>query len=467
MRLVFKKSIAVVAFIFSSLFIFSQHKVMVKAIEFKGLKHTKENVVLQELDFAINDSIDISNISSILEKNEKRLLSIGLFNLCDMNIKQWDEASNSLVVFIDVKENWYIYPAPIFELADRSFNVWWKEMNRSLSRVNYGLRLDHLNLTGNKDKFKIILQSGYTRKYESEYIFPYIYKNWGLRINAVFSENKEIGYINFSNKVLFKKYDDERILLKRFRTGITAVNRLNVYTNQFFKAEYHYNQVNDIVVKDLNPSYFPNGDKFIKYLKLEYVLKYNRTIFPTYPEGGYAFSVEARGEGFGIGNYNNSGLAIDYEKYFNPTKKLILGFKVKGKINFTNNVVPYSNNSAIGYGSDVLRGYELYVMDGTRFAWGKTAVKYNLLDKIYSLGKYMKIGAFKKMSIRLFTKWTTEVGYSYEPTYIASNTFNNRMLIGYGPGLDLLLFNNFVVSAEYNYNHTGQGSIFYKSSFNF
>ena len=73
---------------------------------------------------------------------------------------------------LEVKESWYIYPAPIFELADRSFNVWWKEMNCDFDRVNYGIRIDHLNLTGRKDKFKIKFQQGYTRKYELEYNFP-------------------------------------------------------------------------------------------------------------------------------------------------------------------------------------------------------------------------------------------------------------------------------------------------------
>ena len=40
-------------------------------------------------------------------------------------------------VMVDVKERWYIFPLPIFELADRNFNEWWK--TRDFSRTNYGL----------------------------------------------------------------------------------------------------------------------------------------------------------------------------------------------------------------------------------------------------------------------------------------------------------------------------------------
>ncbi len=458
----------VLIFFFTSInfALFSQQKVLVKDIIFTGLKHTKTWTALQELDFKKNDSINLTDIATIIDANEKRLLSTGLFNLCNINIKEWDEVNNNLQFVIDVKENWYIYPAPIFELADRSFNVWAKEMNCDFKRVNYGLRLDHLNLTGYKDKLKLILQTGYTRKYELEYQFPYIVKNWGLTVNAVFSEQKEMGYITQNNKVLFKKYADERILVQRFRAGITFTNRTNVYLSQSLKAEYHSNTVDKIVVEELNPNYFPNGNDYIKYIKLEYILKYNRTIFPTYPEGGYAFSVEARKDGLFLGNYSNASVALDYEKYFKPSKRLITGFKIKGKVNLENNDIPYSNNSAIGYGKDVIRGYELYVMDGTNFAWLKTAIKFNLFDKKYAM-KYMPLSAFKVMPIRMFVKWATEIGYAYEPTYINTNNFNNRLLVGYGPGLDLLLYNNFLLSFEYSFNHTGEHNIFYKSSFNF
>lgn len=465
--MVARKKILVFIALCSYFSIAAQENVLVIDILFKGLNHTKKSVALRELDFQINDSIDIANLATIIDRNEKRLLSTGLFNLCDINIKRWDEETNSLIILIEVKENLYIYPAPIFELADRNFNVWIKEMNASFKRVNYGVRLDHLNLTGNKDKFKFIFQTGYTRKYEGDYKFPYLYNNWGLNVNMVFSENKEIGYKTQENKILFKKYSNEEVLLSRFRTGITASHRLDVFTNQFFKIEYNYNKVNDKVINELNPFYYPNGDNYIQYLRLEYVLKYNRTVFPTYPEGGYAFSVELRYDGLGFGNFKNSSLAIDYAKYFKPTKRLIAGFKVKGKTNFGDNVIPYSNNVAIGYGTDGLRGYELYVADGTAFCWAKTEIKFNVLDKMINLAKYMPLSAFKQFPIRVFARWSTESGYAYERTYTSTNSFNNRWLIGYGPALDILLVNNFLFSIEYNYNHTGESGVFYKSSFNF
>ncbi|MBK8701211.1 MAG: hypothetical protein IPN29_17405 [Saprospiraceae bacterium] len=445
----------------------AQHKVYLADIEVSGLKRTKYHVLMNELEMRIGDSLDISELAYVLERNEQRLLSTGLFNLADINIKHWDEVKGSIGLSIEVKENWYIYPAPIFELADRSFNVWWKEMNCDLDRVNYGVRIDHLNTTGRKDKLKLKFQLGYTRKYEIDYSYPYLFGTWGFGALVSFSENKEIGYRSLGNKVLFKKYDDERVLLRRFRTGVSATKRSNAFAYHFFRLEYHYNTIADVVTAELNPNYYPDGDDYIRYLKLEYILKYNRTIFPTYPEGGYAFAFEARKDGFGFGNFENMSTAAEFEYYFKPAKSLILGAKIKGKVNLQRSKVPYSNYGGIGYGADVLRGYELYVMDGADFVWLKTSARIKLLDRNFNLGKYMPAKAFNVMAVCAFLKFTWESGYAHDPFYATGNAFNNRWLSGYGPGIDVWLYNNFLLSVEYNFNHVGEGEVFYKSKLNF
>lgn len=445
----------------------AQSKVYIADVEVNGLKHTRFHVVMNELDFSIGDSLDLVGLAEILNRNEQRLLSTGLFNLADLNIKHWDAEKGEVGLTLDVKESWYIYPAPIFELADRSFNVWWKEMNCDFDRVNYGIRIDHLNLTGRKDKFKIKFQQGYTRKYELEYAFPYLKGTWGLGAVISYAENKELGFITSGNKVLFQRKPDESTLLRRFRTGLTATKRGSAYAYHTLRMEYQYNSVDDVVVREWNPNYYPNANNYIQFLRLLYIFRYNHTIFPTYPEGGYAFAFEALADGLGLGNYNNLAGAAEAEIYGQPWKGLILGAKVKAKWNFTRNQIPYSNYQALGYGSDVLRGYELYVMDGTDFAWLKTSARVRLLDRNFSLGSAMPVRAFNVMPVRFFLKFTAETGYASDPYYSVNNPFSNQWLLGYGPGLDLILYNNFLLSLEYNTNHIGESAFYYKSKFNF
>ncbi|HRD07594.1 MAG: POTRA domain-containing protein [Saprospiraceae bacterium] len=459
--------ILVIWLTFCGLSIFGQQKVYLADVEVVGLKHTRFHVVMNELDIAIGDSLDLTGLADVLQRNEQRLLSTGLFSLADINIKHWDAEKGEIGLSLEVKESWYIYPAPIFELADRSFNVWWKEMNCDFDRVNYGIRIDHLNLTGRKDKFKIKFQQGYTRKYELEYNFPYLKGTWGVGAVISYAENKELGFITSGNKVLFRRKPDESTVLRRFRTGLTATKRASAFAFHTLRMEYQYNSVDDVVVREWNPNYYPHGDNYIQFFRLLYVFRFNHTIFPTYPEGGYAMAFEALADGLGLGNYNNLAGAAEFEAYTQPFKGFIVGGKIKAKWNFTRNKIPYSNYQALGYGSDVLRGYELYVMDGTDFAWLKTSARLRLLDHNFNLGGTMPLKAFNVMPVRFFIKFTAETGYAADNFYAVHNPFSNRWLLGYGPGLDLLLYNNFLLSLEYNTNHVGESAFYYKSKFNF
>ena len=216
---------------------------IVSDIVIKENKRTKPAVLFNELDFQKGDTIYISEFALRKKENEKRLLGTALFTAAELNIKNWDTDEGTADIIITVRENWYIYPGIIFELADRNFNVWWTEQNRDFDRVNYGISVDHINVTGRKDKLKLKIQHGYTRKYELKYNFPYISRTWGAFGEIFFANQKEIGYTTINNKTLFEKLDDERILLKRFRTGLGANYRPDVFNFHDFKLEVVVNNL--------------------------------------------------------------------------------------------------------------------------------------------------------------------------------------------------------------------------------
>ena len=126
----------------------AQEYFIVENVTLDGNKRTRDKIVLRELDFKNGDTIYFTQIQQRFLENEKRILNTGLFNNVSLNVKNWILATRKADIVIEMVENWYIYPAPIFELADRNFNVWWTEQNRSLSRVNYGIRLSHINFSG-------------------------------------------------------------------------------------------------------------------------------------------------------------------------------------------------------------------------------------------------------------------------------------------------------------------------------
>jgi len=443
-------------------------KAIIQNIFIEGNNKTKDRIVQRELDFMIGDTISIIDFEKRMLRTKKRLYNTGLFNLIHINFKGFNASKAILDIHISLTENLYIYPAPIFELADRNFNVWWQEMNRSWSRVNYGLRLDHINTTGVQDRLKIKLQFGYTRKYELKYIYPYITNKWGAGASLFYSEQKEIGYITRNNKTDFFKAPDERILLKRFRVETALNYRPDLNTFHTFRLEFHRNGIDELVASDLNPDYFLNGDDKIRFMLFEYDFDYNGRIFNIYPIGGYRINVNIKKEGFGIfKEYNNLPIHLDMDKHFMSFDRLISSFRIKAKTNLIRDQVAFANNTGLGYSNNIVGGYELYVIDGTDYILGEYQLKIKALEKLINLGKMMPINGFKKLHLQVFLRGNLDAAYVNERNYIATNTFNNQWIVGYGPAIDILLFNNFLFKFEYSFNQIGESGLFIHSSNSF
>ena len=450
---------------------FAQHNfVIVNSVKVTGNKVTKLKIIERELDLMEGDTVFIDQLGDRLKENEKRILNTGLFNNIRVNLINWDTETNTADVDIQLQENWYIYPAPIFELADRNFNVWWKEHNRSLSRVNYGLRLSHINFTGHLDQLKLVAQFGYTRKFEAEYNYPYINKKQtiGLSANIFYSENKEIGYITTGNKTQFHKEDDERILLRRFRLSARAHYRSKLYHFHTLKLEYHNNSVDDIVSQDLNPDYFLNGSNRLKFMLLEYNFKYDKSIFRLYPEGGYIIEATLKKEGLGLlDDYNNLSISLALDRFFKIKEGFIAATRLKGKANLIRDKLAFANNTGLGYGTDIIGGYELYVLDGTDYILGQTSLRLKFFEKTINYGKFMPLQHFRRMKFKIYLAFNVDFGYVNEPSYAENNDLNNKWVVGYGPALDFVLFHNYLFQLEYSFNEFGESGLFIHNKVSF
>lgn len=443
---------------------------VIQYIELIGNQRTKDAVVIRELDLAVGDTLYASAITEQFLENEKRILSTGLFTDVSINLKEWNDTTNESVIEIVLQENWYIYPNIIFELADRNFNVWWNEQDKSFDRVNIGFRLNHINVTGRRDRLKLITQLGYTRKAELEYSYPYLNQaqTLGVAANIFYSENKEIGYVTFGNKTLFHQEDDERILLRRFRVSTWLNYRPKLFGYHILKFEFHRNSIDEFVATELNPDYFLNQESVLHFFKIEYDFSFDRREFTFYPEDGYLLGLNIKKEGLGIfKEYNNLLFEIRGEHYLNLKSKLIFANIAKVKTNLIRDKVAFANNTGLGYNGNVVSGYELYVLDGTDFVLTKSSLRWKVLEKLYNLKEYMPLRQFKLMDLKIYVSLNMDTGYVNEPTYRETNTLNNKWIVGYGPGLDILLFNNYLFSLEYSFNQLGESGLFISNRVSF
>lgn len=448
---------------FSPILVSAQFEyVFIDSIQIKGNKKTKDRIILRELKIAVGDSILISELTKVLEKNENYVLNTGLFTWGKINIKTWDPRTNRVTLLIELMEAWYLWPFPIFELADRNFNVWWDEQNHSFKRVNFGVRLNHYNTTGLKDPLKLILQTGYTQKYELNYSLPPLNRNqtFGIITDLYYAKNREIAYTTAENKLLFERRENE-FPDKKFRAGLSFLFRPKFNSRHVFKIEYQQNEITDYVINELNPDYFLDNktkQRFI-YLRYEYVYE-NRDIIP-YPLSGNYLSVALEKEGIGIfDELNGFYLTGKYAQYFILGKKWSTELIFKGKVALLRDEQPYNKYKALGYFENYIRGYELYVIDGLDYGFFKSSLRFEIINKRVNLGKSMPVKSFRLMPLRIYINLNNDLGYVNDPQFHQSNSMTNRYLWGGGLGLDINLFYGSTFQIEYSINHLNEKGLF-------
>lgn len=448
-----------VLFLFVSLWLAHGQAVIIEDIDVRGNDKTRVCTIERELTVKIGDQLPFVGLVEQIKQSEINLINTRLFNSARINIIEKENKRVQLVV--EVEEIWYIYPVVIFELADRNFNVWWKEQDRSFDRINIGLRLDYLNFTGHKDKLKLKAQYGYTRKYEIQYDFPFLNSTgtWGLSSGILYSSNREVGYQTLGNKLQFYNSDD--FVYNRFRISSTAYYRPGHRRYHSFKFEFYNNNIDDEIVARYNENFFNGQREMLRYFVLEYDFDYNGLDHFAYPIKGSYMNFKIRKEGLGL--YDDVNLLNIESKYsiFRPiTARWSHAHSIKGRVQLIRDLPGYYHYTALGYNGDQLRGYEFYVVDGLDYLYSKNHIKYLFWETSWALGDWMFIQQFRKPTIKAFAALAFDMGYVNSPYFKEGNQLVNETLYGGGPAIHVLIFNHFLFKAEYSINSLGEKNLF-------
>lgn len=103
---------------------------IVESIFFLGNDHTKEDILLREMQLRAGDYFDPVRA----EQDRQRIQNLGLFHRVEIQLLKGE---NGLVLCVIVTERWYIFPIPILFLN-----------NRDWEKLSYGLGLTWENLWG-------------------------------------------------------------------------------------------------------------------------------------------------------------------------------------------------------------------------------------------------------------------------------------------------------------------------------
>ncbi|MBL7827434.1 MAG: hypothetical protein JNJ57_12425, partial [Saprospiraceae bacterium] len=175
---------------------------IIEQIDIQGTKKTRRATILRELEFTVGDTLSKSEIRQALDRNRLRIMNLGIFSHSELSFSS-STTPNGVIIHIQVTEGWYVLPVPLLSLADRNFNVWWREFDHSFKRLNYGLDWTQLNVTGRADALKAKAQFGYTNRYELSYRLPGINRKRtiGFETSISYSRGHELSFNTAQNKL--------------------------------------------------------------------------------------------------------------------------------------------------------------------------------------------------------------------------------------------------------------------------
>jgi outer membrane protein assembly factor BamA len=436
----------------------------ISSIECVGNRHTKVKTIIRELEIKAGEKYPSEDIDNLITRSEERLLNTGLFHIADISLEY--DVNETYKLIVSVQESWYIFPTPVFSLAENSLNDWIQgEEDLSIDRVNIGGTVYHSNLTGRGDRLKIGAQFGFRHKYELSYRLPYFNREQtlGAEINLNYSNQREIAYSTIRDQRVFHR--SGRQIFSRWNAGMKLLYRPKLNTTHEFGVSFYKFSVNDSVAL-LNPEFFTNSRTGMSFLSFHYIFEMDLRNRRPIADYGYRIRASFRKDGVGIYDDLNQGSVELSGDFYLPMNKRFTGFLFPSVyFRFIRNAPSYFYNSSFSQ-RPAIRGYENYDLNGMDFFHVKTGIRYLVFNEKMNLGKIMPAKSLRTMPIRFYISASVEVGGIIDPHYGGENTLDNRILVGYGPAFHLLLYEHMLLSFQFNVNHKNEGAFIVNSKYN-
>jgi outer membrane protein assembly factor BamA len=445
-------------FLFCANFVSAQDTlVIIGSITAIGNKTTKDQIIMRELTVKSGDTIVLSQLPDLLKRSEENLYNTALFNSTKVNYLR---SGNSVALYVMLTERWYIFPLPILEIVDRNFNEWWQ--TKDLSRLNYGGYLVWNNFRGRRETFTTSVKWGYTRKLGFSYVIPFISKRQqdGLGFYWSFAQTREVAVRTLNNRYDF--YNNDQSYVRREQGGsITYTRRPGLYQTHTAELGYRTVTVQDTVIAQ-NPLFFlSTGDNSLANFSVKYTYKIDHRDIRPYPLKGYFLEAEVGKAGLQflgdkIDLYN---LGVWAKKYWTLTNRwyAALGYRAKWVLGKEQ---PYYYARSLGIGRDVVRGYELYLVDGQTLQLFKSNLKFKLLGTKNIKAGFIPIEKFSTIPMALYLNLFGDAAFVQDTQHQLGNPLSNTWLYGYGMGLDLVTYYDIVFRVDYSFNKQGQSGFF-------
>lgn len=431
----------------------------IENIKISGNEKTKDKIILRELTFKSGDRVTLHELEAKELRSQQNLFNTSLFVFVTIGHDLLDE---KISIHIDVKERWYVWPQPYFEIQDRNFNTWWK--TKDMFRITYGAYLTFENMFGLNQSLTLKYREGYTENYGFSYKIPFINKKQtiGMSASYQFSRNNEIAFNTYGNQLRFFRSMNSYVR-KENETKIGFTMRKGLYTKQTLELMFRTSSVSDTIV-NLNPNYFSEGKGHINYFSVNYNVKHDMRDNRVYPLKGYVGYMSLVKDGLGILKHedvDNFSAYFGLSRYWNFMPRFYWANHFRSRISLARTPFYYFNK-ALGYGTDLVRGYEYYVVDGQSFGLLKTNVRFQLVKPNVYHAKFLKkrLQKFNKVPYAVYIGTYADAAWVQDRSNYSNNPLCNSFLVGGGVGVDFVTYYDYVLRVEFSMNQMKQKGIY-------
>ena len=437
----------------------NQDYIVIENIEFEGNSSTRQHILLRELVFAPGDTLDHESLTRVLEQSRENLLNTSLFNFVNVSLFFHELMPVASVKFTFV-ERWYIWPFPIFEVAERNLNDW--VMNPSFDRTNYGVYIVKENFRGRMERVSILARAGYRQNFSVGYSIPYLNQaqRLGLSVNVGLNRRREVDYLTADNQQLFFSQKGS-YALQQFYIQTRLSFRPGIHNTHHFMVDYNRYQFADSLLI-LNPLYSPGSATVSPFVSLGYEFKHDHRDIRAYPLRGHYFDLRLRRQGLGLLKNEEMDMTTaetSLRKFWELNPRWFFATGINAKLSF-GDFQPYYMQQGLGFKGDIVRGYENFVIDGQHFVVMKSNFKYalipNRVDRIGFIGNEK----FSLIHYALYVNFFADIGYVHDTFFYKGNSYSNSLLSGAGIGLDLVTYYDKVFRTEFSVTRQGDVGIY-------
>jgi outer membrane protein assembly factor BamA len=438
----------------------SADTLFIRKIILTGNKITKPRIILSEMTFRAGDTLTVPALQAAMTASRQNVFNTKLFNFVTVDTTLVP-GTRQADVHVAVVERWYIWPVPILEISDRNFTVWWQ--TKDLSRLTYGMDLTFNNVRGRNETLRMLLHFGYNQLYGFTYKVPNLNRKQtiGFAFGSGLELNHELSVSTIDNKPVYVK--DTSGYMKKIAYGYTELQlRPSFYSFHYFRLSYNYyffsGEIHEI------PGFSLVNSARQQFVTFSYLFRNDHRDASFYPLTGHIIEAEFN-HTMPYAYAHNTFIKANLRKYWQIWKRWYFASGVTGKATLAK-TQPYFLQRGLGYGRDVVRGYEYYVIDGQQFLLLKSDLKFALVpQKVFRI-PFIRTTKFNTIPLALYLNAFADLGYVYngrhsDPGYQKQgNTLENSLLAGVGLGIDLTTYYDVVIRVEGALNRLGQTGIF-------